>query len=130
MSKEKIKKITLEDFIAKKEQSMRDKHNPKTNDLYIKSLDGYITVAEPMMAQLADARKFAEDSEESGNAYIVYQCVIDPNLKAAELSNNAIRHEIVYDIFKPGEVQYIAAHLMKMAGYDSDSVTLTEKIKN
>lgn len=129
MSKESIKRLTLEDFIARKEQRDRDKKSPQTDDLYIKSLDGCITVSEPTSAQLADARKIAEDSEENGNAYIVYQCCVSPSLKSAELQCGE-PSDTVYGIFKPGEVQMIAAHLMKMAGYDSDSVTVADKLKN
>lgn len=129
MSKESIKKLTLSDFIARKEQRERGLKSPQTDDLYIKSLDGCITVAEPTSAQLTDARKMAEDSEEYGNAYIVYQCCVEPSLKSAELQCGE-PYDTVLGIFKPGEVQMIAAHLMKMAGYDSDSVTVADKLKN
>lgn len=129
MSKESIKKLTLSDFIARKEQRERDRKSPQTDDLYIKSLGGYITVAEPTAAQIADARKMAGDSEEYGNAYIVYQCCVEPSLKSAELQCGEPR-DTVLSIFKPGEVQTIAGHLMKMAGYDDDSVTVADKLKN
>lgn len=129
MSKDSIKKLTLADFITRKEQRERDKKTPQTDDLYIKSLDGYITVSEPTSEQLTDARKIAEDNEEYGNTYIVYQCCVEPSLKSAELQSGE-PFDTVLSVFKPGEVQMIAAHLMKMAGYDSDSVTVTDKLKN
>ncbi len=133
MSKESIKKITLADFIARKEQSQRDKHTPKTDELYIESLGGTITVEEPDMSLIEDSTKFVSDegvSENEGNAYLVYQSVREPSLKTPELSTNGAPHEIVFDLFKPGEVQGIAKHLMKMAGYSNGSVRTVDKIKN
>lgn len=133
MSKESIKKITLADFIARKEQSQRDKHTPKTDELYIESLGGTITVEEPDMSLIEDSTKFVSDegvSENEGNAYLVYQSISEPSLKTPELSANGAPHEIVFDLFKPGEVQAIAQHLMKMAGYSNGSVKTVDKIKN
>lgn len=128
MSKEHIKKITLEDFISRKEQRARSLHNPQPRELYIKSLDGCIEVVEPTLSQLTDARKLAEESEEMGNAYIVYQCC--PILHAGELKTGGAPHEAVFAVFKPGEVAAIAAQLMEMAGYSADNVTVAERLKN
>ncbi len=133
MSKESIKKITLADFIARKEQSQRDKHTPKTDELYIESLGGTITVEEPNMSLIEDSATFASGegtSESEANAYLVYQSISEPSLKTSELSTNGAPHEIVFDLFKPGEVQAIAQHLMKMAGYSNGSVRTVDKIKN
>ncbi len=128
MSKDTMRKLTLEDFLRKKEQRERDLKKPQTAELYIKSLDGYITVEEPNIAQLTDAQKIAEDSEAMGNAYIVYQCC--PVLRSAELRGNGAPHEIVFEMFKPGEVQSIAEQLMSMAGYTDGNVTVVDKLKN
>ena len=133
MSKESTKKITLADFIARKEQSQRDKHTPKTDELYIESLGGTITVKEPNMSLIEDSATFASGegtSESEANAYLVYQSISEPSLRTPELSTNDAPHKIVFDLFKPGEVQAIARHLMKMAGYSNGSVRTVDKIKN
>lgn len=133
MSKESIKKITLADFIARKEQSQRDKRTPKTDELYIESLGGTITVEEPNMSLIEDSATFASGegtSESEANAYLVYQSISEPSLKTPELSTNDAPHKIVFDLFRPGEVQAIAQHLMKMAGYSNESVRTVDKIKN
>ena len=133
MSKESMKKLTLDDFIRRKEQSERDKHAPKTDELYIESLGGTITVKEPSISLIEDSSNLANGdgaNENSANAYIVYQSICEPNLKAAELKVSGAPHEVVFEIFKPGEVQRIAQHLMKMAGYADGSVRTVDKIKN
>ncbi len=133
MSKESIKKITLADFIARKEQSQRDKRTPKTDELYIESLGGTITVEEPNMSLIEDTTTFTSGegiSENEADAYLVYQSVREPSLKTPELSTNDAPHKIVFDLFKPGEIQGIAKHLMKMAGYSNESVRTVDKIKN
>ena len=131
MSKESMKKLTLDDFIRRKEQSQRDKRTPKTDELYI--LGGTITVEEPNMSLIEDSATFASGegtSESEANAYLVYQSISEPSLKTPELSTNDAPHKIVFDLFRPGEVQAIAQHLMKMAGYSNESVRTVDKIKN
>lgn len=133
MSKESMKKLTLDDFIRRKEQSQRDKRTPKTDELYIESLGGTITVEEPNMSLIEDSATFASGegtSESEANAYLVYQSISEPSLKTPELSTNDAPHKIVFDLFRPGEVQAIAQHLMKMAGYSNESVRTVDKIKN
>lgn len=126
MSKEAIKKLTLADFIRRKEQAEAAVKKTQTAELYIKSLGGTITVQEPSTERILDAR----DLEEDGDAYIVYHCCVDPNLKADELSDGGVPHEIVKKIFKPGEIGNIARQLMNMAGFSDDSVTVADKLKN
>ena len=72
-------KITLKELLRRKEQMLEAKKKPKTAELYIKSLDGTITVEGPSSALAKDAQDM-----DNGDAYLVYQCVTDPCLKAKE----------------------------------------------
>ena len=72
----KTTKITLEELIRRKEQMLESKKKPKTKTLYIKSLDGTITIESPTAAMA----RAAQDME-NGDAYMVYSCVTEPCLK-------------------------------------------------
>ena len=63
-------KITLEELIRRKEQMLESKKKPKTETLYIKSLDGTITIESPTAAMAREAQDM-----ENGDAYMVYSCV-------------------------------------------------------
>ena len=52
----KTTKITLEELIRKKEQMLESKKKPKTETLYIKSLDGTITIESPTAAMAREAQ--------------------------------------------------------------------------
>ena len=73
-------KITLEELIRRKEQMLESKKKPKTETLYIKSLDGTITIESPTAAMAREAQDM-----ENGDAYMVYSCVTEPCLKSKEL---------------------------------------------
>ena len=124
---DKNTKITLSELIARKEQMLDSKKNKKTKDLYINSLDGIITIDAPT-GQIA---KEAQDMTD-GDEYVVYQCVIEPNLKNKELRDayGCIEPmEIVKKIFDPGEIPQIAMECIKLAGY-VDSVKAVDEVKN
>lgn len=76
----KTTKITLEELIRRKEQMLESKKKPKTETLYIKSLDGTITIESPTAAMAREAQDM-----ENGDAYMVYSCVTEPCLKSKEL---------------------------------------------
>ena len=73
-------KITLEELIRRKEQMLESKKKPKTETLYIKSLDGTITIESPTAAMAREAQDM-----ENGDAYMVYSCVTEPCLKSKGL---------------------------------------------
>ena len=120
-------KITLAELIRRKEQMLESKKKPKTATLYIKSLDGTITIESPT----ADLARDAQDMD-NGDAYRVYSCVTDPCLKSKELQTAfecAEPMEIVEKIFAPGEIPQIAVECLKLAGY-VDGVKAVDDIKN
>ena len=120
-------KITLQELIRRKEQMLESKAKPKTGTLYIKSLDGTITIEGPT----ASLAKESQDME-NGDAYIVYSCVVDPCLKSKELQEAfgcADPMEIVDMVFEPGEIPLIAVECLKLAGY-IDGVKAVDELKN
>ena len=124
---DKNTKITLQELIRRKEQMLESKKQPKTATLYIKSLDGTITVESPTAALARDAQEM-----DNGDAYMVYSCVTEPCLKSKELQTEfgcVDPMEIVDKIFEPGEIPQIAMECLKLAGY-VDGVRVVNDIKN
>jgi len=122
-----LNKVKLSDLIAKADQK-KAKHK-KRKELYVKSLDGTIIVEKPDRALILDAF----DMDQEGNCYLIYECTIEPNLKDASLhaAYGCIKPmDIIDAIFEPGEIARISGEIVKMAGYDEDSVRMVEEIKN
>ncbi len=120
-------KITLQELIRRKEQMLESKRKPKTASLYIKSLDGTITIESPSAALARDAQEM-----ENGDAYMVYSCVTEPCLKSRELQQEfecVDPMEIVDKVFRPGEIPQIAMECLRLAGY-VDGVKVVDDIKN
>ena len=120
------KQLKLSDLIAladrKKSRQREQKH------LYVKSLDGIITVEKPDRALCVDALDM-----EDGDAYLVLECVVEPNLKESELlqAYGCVEPlEVVEKIFDPGEISLISQELVKMAGYGDDIVKVVDDLKN
>ena len=119
-------KITLQEQVRRKEQMLEAKKKKKTQELYVASLDGTITIEEPSAALARDAQEM--DAGE-GDVYMTYECVIDPPLKSKELQDafgGREPMEIVEKIFDAGEIPQIGVACMRLAGY-IDSVTPVEK---
>lgn len=122
-------KITLKELIAKREQMLAAKQTPKRQELFVKSLEGVITVQAPERAVILEAQ---EMGAEASDAYLVYQCVTEPNLKDSELHRafGCVEPlEIVDCIFSAGEVVSIAKQCLELGGY-MDGVTVAESLKN
>ena len=120
-------KITLQELISRKEQMLESKRKPKTATLYIKSLDGTITIESPTAELARDAQEM-----DNGDAYMVYSCVTEPCLKSRELQavfECVEPMEIVDKVFEVGEIPQIAMECLKLAGY-VDGVKAVEDIKN
>lgn len=129
MSKEKYTKVTLASLVAKAEQRLADKKKSKTAEIYVKSLDGVITVREPSAELMSDVVKM----EDTGNAYLLYQCCVEPNLKDSELQEAyacTVPTDIVDILFLPGEVASLSLEIAKLAGYGDGNVTPVDTVKN
>ena len=119
--------LTLKDIIAKKQAILESKKTPKTAQLYVKSLDGVITIKAPDAGIAQDAVGM-----DNGDIYAVYQCVIEPNLKDKELQAEfgcVEPMDIVKVLFDEGEIPQIAQEALKLAGY-IDGVEKVKEIKN
>lgn len=127
MSKEKTTKLTLKDLISKKEQVLNGKK--KTRDLHIKSLDGVITIEKPTIETVIDATKFDDGAD--SDKYLVYHCIVEPNLKDKELQKayGCVEPTDILKIFDDGEISSIAKECMNFAGY-SGSVSVVDDLKN
>lgn len=124
MTKIEKKKLSLTDLIENKE-----KYQVKTGvekDLYLEQLGATVTILQPERSMVLDS--FESESDE----YLVYNIVIEPNLKDPGLQKKydcVEPMDIVTKIFDPGTVTGIAKAGLKLAGYDS-KVKMVEDLKN
>lgn len=122
--------LTIKELIKRKAELKSNRDNKKKQTLHIASLDAHITIEQPDKSLVMDAMEMAGDG---GDEYTTYECVIEPNLKSAELhkefgvENDPIK--IVDAIFEPGEVSRIAQACINLSGY-GNSVKVVEQIKN
>lgn len=118
--------ITVEELIAQKEKLL--KREKSTAIVHIKSLDRDVKVEEPSAAALADIDDMEKDF---ANKYIVYECLVEPNIKDPAMreafGNPAVAHDILDYILKKGEIERLSGVCASLAGYGRDSV---EIIKN
>lgn len=126
-------KITIADLLAKKEQLKNKK--PKTQTLYVESLGGEIVIQEPDDSIAIEALEMTQDDEQKDLAdpYLVYNCVIEPNLKDPTLQSEfgcAEPTDIPKIVFKSGEIATIGGFALKLAGYGSGVRAVDEKLKN
>lgn len=129
MSKESIKKLTLADIISKKDQIMDGKK--KIGNVLIPSLGGYIVVEKPDRELIADANEITGGME--SNVHLVYNCIVDPNLKDKETIDAFGVHtpkELVQVLLNDGEISDVADALMKLAGYGDTGIKLVTDLKN
>ena len=113
--------------MRRKEQMIESKKKKKSCELYVKSLDGTIIVEAPSAALARDAQEM-----ENGDAYLVFQCVVEPNLKSKEIQEAfgcAEPMEIVDKIFDVGEVPQVSVECLKLTGY-IEGVKAVDELKN
>lgn len=121
-------KVTIKDLLAKKEAIIDKKKKPATAQLFVKSLGGTITIQKPSKALCFDALEM----DQNGDSYLVYNCVVEPNLKDGELQKEfgcVSPMDIVELLFEPGEISAIAKECVELAGY-GDSVKVVDDLKN
>lgn len=127
------KQLTIADLLAKKEKLKQG--NRRTANLYIESLDGEITIQEPERSVAIEALAMAQDDSRSEMAdpYIVYHCVIQPDLKDQQLQKEfgcVEPTDIVGILFRPGEIAAISGHALKLAGFGEGVRKVDRDIKN
>ena len=122
-------KLTLDELVRRKAQMLDAKAKQKTEELYIESLDGTVTITAPTRAIIMDAQGM--DDVSVADAYFVLQLVTDPPLtQVAKEYGVAEPTDIVDILFTPGEVSQIAQRGLDLAGYNTDGVRPVKEIKN
>ncbi|MEH7389655.1 phage tail assembly chaperone [Bacillus sp. JJ1474] len=126
------KKLTITDLIEQKEKLTKSKK--KTRELYIDQLGGTITIEAPERSLVLDSIDLSNDNSYEGNPddFLVYNIVVEPNLKDPELQKIYECKEpvdIVSKIFDVGTITGIAKEAMNLAGYNS-KVTPVDDLKN
>lgn len=133
-NKPKPIKLTMDDLIKQKESLIRKKGVKKKMDIYLEQLESVVTIEEPDSSLVTESIDIGSDEKQDSNGddFLVYNVMIEPNLKDAELQKIYECKEpvdIVNSIFSPGTVSAIAVEAMKMAGY-MDGITPVAKLKN
>lgn len=131
--------ITVKDLIARNKQERE--HVTKT--VYIPSLDGEITIqsaSDDDLRRYDDflayeyARSQDQDEMKTQLKRLVYNNVIDPNLKADDLSRALKvkdKLDVVDEIFQASEVLQLVSIILKISGRENaQSVRLVEDLKN
>ncbi|SFB62581.1 Phage XkdN-like tail assembly chaperone protein, TAC [Cohnella sp. OV330] len=125
--------LTIEQLLERKETLKQRKK--RSIRLRVDSLNASIVIEEPSRALALEAMEMASDDMKSDLAdpHIIYQCVVEPNLKDAELQKAFGCKEpidIVGMIFLPGEIGAIAGHALQLAGYGSGVSKIEDKIND
>jgi len=126
-TKETPTRISLQDLLARAAE-IKDR-KPKQVELYIESLGANIVIEEPSRDLCLDAM----DMVDGGDAYLVANVVISPKINNDELraAFDAVTPiDLAEKLFKPGELSFIGAEALKLAGYGKDSVKMVDEIKN
>ncbi|MBR2182949.1 MAG: hypothetical protein IJ858_05955 [Acidaminococcaceae bacterium] len=114
--------VSVKDLIAKKEEIAAKKE--ATVD-FVTSI-GTVTVKKPTKSMVLESI----ERDKTGDAYLILQQVVEPNLKDPALQEAygcAEPLDIVEKIFLPGEIANLARAIMKTSGYGVDIV---EDLKN
>lgn len=125
------KKLTINDLIKNKDNI---KNKKTTQELYLENLDATIVIETPERSLVLESIELGEDEsyEGTGDEFLVYNIVKEPNLKDEELQRAygcVEPMDIVTEIFDPGTIRGIAEFSMELAGYTS-SVTPVDDLKN
>lgn len=122
------KNVSVKDLIAKRESINGRKD--KTVELYVESIDGNIKIKRPDRKLCLEAIDM--DDSEKADVFMVYNCIVEPNMKDQELQKAygvVEPDEIITKIFEPGEITSISKQCLILAGYNN-SVEVVSDIKN
>lgn len=120
--------ITLSKLINEKAEIENKRNEVKKATCYVPSLDGEITIRDCTIPIITDAAELGDE----GDRHIVYECVLEPNLKDNELQKAykcVAPEEIVDKVFTPIEVHGIARECAELGGI-YNNVKIVDTIKN
>ncbi|QEA00822.1 hypothetical protein D0439_20135 [Lysinibacillus fusiformis] len=130
MSKKTIKRLSVTDLIKEKEKyQVKD---DVTETVKVERLDVEVVLRKPEKSLCVDTMKMARDENNDTDAdvYMVYNTMVEPNLKDAELQKAygcTLPTDIVAKIFDPGEIEQLSSMALELAGYKKGGVKV---IKN
>lgn len=127
-----MSKLTVSQLIKDKEK-YQVKDDTKA-EISIERLDASITIQKPSRSLCMEAMQMTTDENQAEKAdiFMVYNTVIEPNLKDSKLQKEfgcVEPDDIVAKIFEIGEISQIATAAMDLAGYNS-GVKRINDIKN
>lgn len=129
-----IKKLTLAELIQQKEKYEVKKDVREDIVLPREGNQFSITIKKPPRSLCVECISLAQDEnrQEQADTNMVYNIVVEPNLKDTDL-HKAYKCvepiEIVEEIFEPGEIASIAGYGMQLAGY-SNGIMAVKDLKN
>src|SRR5690606_8074326 len=98
-------------------------------DVFVEELGAVITIEKPSRRLVMESLELAENG---GDDFLVYNCIVEPNLKDPELQRvyECVEPtDVVEKIFNLGSTKGIAEQILLMAGFDS-KVTAVDELKN
>lgn len=127
------KVLTLTDLLKDKEKYAVKQE--VLEEIYVERLKANIIVRKPERALCLEVLNMVRDEKQSDKAdsYMVYNIVVEPNLKDAELHKAfGVKDplEIVEKIFEPGEIAQISEIGLELAGYKKGTVSVIKDLKN
>lgn len=134
--KEKMTKLTLEELIAQKEKYQRKQD--VFQEIALKRGTDFLTIKikKPSKALclecLTMANNIDESVQEMSDIHMVYNIVVEPNLKDKKLQDAyecVEPTDIVEKLFEIGEIGQISGHGMMLAGYGTE-VKVIKDLKN
>ena len=128
-----VKKITVLDLLKEKEKYAVKKG--ETREVFIKRFEANVVMQLPDRALCVESQQMANDENTAtqANVHLVYNTIVEPNLKDSELQQTFECIEptdIVDKIFSPGEIALLADLALKEAGYSGGAVSLVKDLKN
>ena len=110
------KRLTIAELIDKKEMFFGKKKT--TKEIYVEQLDATITIEKPDRSLILESLELEKGQDD----FLIYNCIVEPNLKDAELQKAygcVEPTDIVEKIFDLGSIKGIAEQALKMAGFES-----------
>jgi hypothetical protein len=126
------RKLTLTDLMKDKEKyQVKD---DVTAEVYIPRLDANVTLRKPERSLCVETIQMTQDDNlvDQADPYLVYNIMVEPNLKDKELQKAygcVEPTDIVGKIFETGEIPSIAQVGLELAGYDK-SIKRVKDLKN
>jgi hypothetical protein len=126
------KKLTLTDLMKDKEKYQVK--SDVTEEVYIPRLDANVTIRKPERSLCIETIQMSQDDNlvDQADPYLVYNIMVEPNLKDKELQKTygcVEPTDIVGKIFETGEIPNIAQVGLEIAGYDK-GIKRVKDLKN